>query len=279
MEAMARKQAELKETLTKFQPGLGQPEMTDATRPRRLSMDEQETAQIREVLGNYIAKQQMIDCWLGIVLGPAAAMQAPWTFRGLSPEMRRGAPLEPISRPPIQGPKDSILPSEPVQKSKTGPKLEPEPPKGKNTGPGDGGTIGPRSLIKPKVRAVAFVNGEFFKDVNQEARQSPNANEKTLISERVAAKEAKLGTSLPNGNMATAHAEIGVMQQAYNAGVTHGADMTIVVTGREVCGFCNGDIPAMAKSCGLKSLKIIERKSGKTLLWKPGVKTLKKGEK
>jgi len=39
---------------------------------------------------------------------------------------------------------------------------------------------------------------------------------------------------LPNANMCTAHAEIGTIQQAFNAGETKGADMTMTVTGKDV---------------------------------------------
>lgn len=56
--------------------------------------------------------------------------------------------------------------------------------------------------------------------------------------------------------MADAHAEIGVLQQAYNAGKTQGADMAMSVAGKDVCGFCKGDIAAAAEKAGLKSLTV-----------------------
>lgn len=83
------------------------------------------------------------------------------------------------------------------------------------------------------------------------------------------------GRSLPNGNMATAHAEIGAIQRAFNAGKTAGADMFMEVLGKPVCGYCRGDIPAMAENAGLKSLTIDEQATGKVLYWTKGMKTLK----
>jgi bacterioferritin-associated ferredoxin len=53
--------------------------------------------------------------------------------------------------------------------------------------------------------------------------------------------------------MGTAHAEIGTIQQAVNAGKTKGADMSMTVSGNDVCGFCKGDIAAVAEKAELKS--------------------------
>ena len=74
--------------------------------------------------------------------------------------------------------------------------------------------------------------------------------------------------------MATAHAEIGVIQQAHNAGVARGSHLTMTVTGKEVCPFCRGDIPAAASAAGLKQLTIYEAASGYTYIWKPGMNKL-----
>ncbi len=132
--------------------------------------------------------------------------------------------------------------------------------------------------VLPVVTAEGKVNGRSFKDVNQTARVGADASKLTLIADRIAAKEAKSGKELPNGNMATAHAEIGVIQQAYDAGVTAGADMTLTVEGKAVCDYCKGDIAAAAEKAGLKSLTVKENATGKTLYWKPGMKSLKEAE-
>ncbi len=58
---------------------------------------------------------------------------------------------------------------------------------------------------------------------------------------------------LPNGNMATAHAEIAVIQKVHDAGLAVGADMSISVSGKDVCGFCKGDIAAAAQAAAMYS--------------------------
>lgn len=95
-----------------------------------------------------------------------------------------------------------------------------------------------------------------------------------MPADRVAAREAQ-GLGNVNGNMATAHTEVGVIQQAFNAGVARGADMTLTVKGEPVCTFCRGDIPAAAEAAGLKSLSIVEQTTRVTYYWVPGMKNLR----
>ena len=130
--------------------------------------------------------------------------------------------------------------------------------------------------VKPVVTAEARVNRWVFNDVNQTARVGANAEQPTLIAKRVAASSAKSGKVLPNGNMGTAHAEVGAMQQAFDAGVTTGADMILTVTGKAVCGYCRGDLAAMAKEAGLISLSVFEEATGLKLFWQPGMRSLKR---
>lgn len=135
--------------------------------------------------------------------------------------------------------------------------------------------------ISPVVTAEGKIGDAAFTDVNQTARPVAQANpdEPTLIADRVTAKTEATGKSLPNGNMADAHAEIGVIQQAYNAGKTQGADMTMSVAGKDVCGFCKGDIAAAAEKSGLSSLTIqaIDDVTGlpKKYNWVPGMRSIK----
>ena len=96
-----------------------------------------------------------------------------------------------------------------------------------------------------------------------------------MISDRVTAKADASGKVLPNGNMADAHAEIGVIQQAYTAGKTMGASMELTVSGKAVCGYCRGDIAAMAEKSGLTSLEVKEVATGQTLYWQPGMRALR----
>lgn len=72
--------------------------------------------------------------------------------------------------------------------------------------------------------------------------------------------------------MANAHAEVGLIQQAYNAGLTQGQSMTIVVRGQEGCSFCGRDLPAMADRAGLNSLTVVDGASGQIYQWNAGSK-------
>jgi len=120
-------------------------------------------------------------------------------------------------------------------------------------------TIGPDS--NPAVRADAEVDGVKYTDTNQTSRppELADPNTPTLINDRI---EVKLTQNpdkpIPNGNMATAHAEIGAIQQAYDAGMTQGRTMTMTVTGKDVCGYCRGDVAAAAEKAGLQSLEVKE---------------------
>ena len=67
------------------------------------------------------------------------------------------------------------------------------------------------------------MNGTIFEDVNQTAKVGAT-NEPTLIADRIAAKVEAQGKPFPNGTVAESHAEIGVIQQAYSAGKTQGAE-------------------------------------------------------
>lgn len=126
-----------------------------------------------------------------------------------------------------------------------------------------------------KVVAKGNVDGSKFTDTNQGVRPSQLAdfNKPTLINDVVQAKINKRpDKNYPNGNMGTAHAEIGVIQQAYEKGMTNGKDMLMSVSGQDVCSFCLTDIKLMAEKSGLKSLTLFEESSGRTLYWEAGTK-------
>ena len=89
-------------------------------------------------------------------------------------------------------------------------------------------------------------------------------NKKTLIFEIVNNKAKKKNKDYPNGNMADAHAEIGVMQQFSDLGNTKGKHMDLTVKGQEVCDYCKSDIKSMAKSMELESITIHEVETNKT---------------
>ncbi|MFS7158709.1 hemagglutinin repeat-containing protein [Serratia proteamaculans] len=126
-----------------------------------------------------------------------------------------------------------------------------------------------------KVVAKGNVDGSKFTDTNQGVRPSQLAdfNKPTLINDVVQAKiDKRPDKNYPNGNMGTAHAEIGVIQQAYEKGMTNGKDMLMSVSGQDVCSFCLTDIKLMAEKSGLKSLTLFEESSGRTLYWEAGTK-------
>ena len=130
-------------------------------------------------------------------------------------------------------------------------------------------------------------NGKLFFDTNQslraESKKDPNAP--TLIADRVNTKlEKNPNKYLPNGNMATAHGEIGAIQQLVNSGIAKNADIVLDVKGKDVCGYCKGDIAAMAEKAGIKSVLIHANKDKKdappvTYYWEPGMKSVKEVNK
>ncbi|EOF8196340.1 hypothetical protein HL273_13940 [Yersinia enterocolitica] len=84
--------------------------------------------------------------------------------------------------------------------------------------------------------------------------------------------------TFPNGNMADAYAEIGALQQAHEAGVSKGADINMVVSGKDVCGYCRGDIAAAANAAEVNSLTIhaIDKYADPVkYTWETGMKSIK----
>lgn len=127
------------------------------------------------------------------------------------------------------------------------------------------GTTLPGANAPVKVTADASVSGQSFFDVNQTARPAnvPNNNQPTLISSLVEPGD-------PNGTYGEAHAEIGVIQQAYDAGLTKGQSMTIVVRGQNACSFCQSDLVKMADASGLNQLTVVNGADGSVLQWTRG---------
>ncbi|WP_063334518.1 cytidine deaminase-like fold-containing protein [Marinomonas sp. TW1] len=133
-----------------------------------------------------------------------------------------------------------------------------------------GSGSGSEGSTPPKVTAEAEVDGVKFNDTNQGSRppELADPNKPTLIADDIQIKiDKNPDKPFPNGNMATAHAEVGAIQQAFDAGTTQGKNMTMTVEGMEVCGYCRSDLRKAADKAGLNSLTIYEAKSGKTLTW------------
>ncbi|AWH87786.1 hypothetical protein HYN51_03945 [Limnobaculum parvum] len=130
----------------------------------------------------------------------------------------------------------------------------------------------------PKVTAELTdpVTGKVFTDTNQGNRPDfylGDQSRPTLINNIIQAKiDKRPDKNYPNGDMATAHAEVGSIQQAYEQGMTQGRNMELVVSGKPVCNFCMTDIRSMAEKAGLNSLTIYEKSTGHTLYWQQGMK-------
>ncbi|ANH68317.1 hemagglutinin repeat-containing protein [Mitsuaria sp. 7] len=126
------------------------------------------------------------------------------------------------------------------------------------------GTTLPGAKAPITVTADAYVDGISLFDTNQMARPSKSASSSkpTLIADLIAPGN-------PNSNMANAHAEIGVIQQAYDANMTQGRTMTIVVRGEPVCTFCmtTDNIATAAQRAGLARLELVDTIAGKTYIW------------
>ena len=130
------------------------------------------------------------------------------------------------------------------------------------------GTTQPGATKPITVTAESEIGGVKIFDTNQTARptSAADANKPTLIADKVPAGD-------PNSNMANAHAEVAVIQRAYDAGLTKGQDMSIVVRGESVCNYCLSEttgLRAMAEAAGLKSLTIIDTDAGVIRKWTPG---------
>lgn len=136
--------------------------------------------------------------------------------------------------------------------------------------------------MAPKTVAVGRVAGMVFTDVNQGARPLvlANSNQPTLIADRALARLEKRPLSgLTNSSMLDAHAEIGVIEQAYRAGKTQGQSMFMGLS-RPPCGYCTGDLAAEAERAGLSYLRI-NTVNTRTLYpeayyWMPGMKRIER---
>ncbi|WP_233145228.1 cytidine deaminase-like fold-containing protein [Wohlfahrtiimonas populi] len=71
--------------------------------------------------------------------------------------------------------------------------------------------------------------------------------------------------------MATAHAEVGLLQQMHEAGLLKGANLEMTVRGLEVCQYCRSDIKAIIKASGARSRTIHEEAIGQTRYWESGM--------
>jgi len=124
------------------------------------------------------------------------------------------------------------------------------------------GTTLPGANASVVVTAESTIGGRTLFDTNQTARPSELADgsKRTLISDTVPPGD-------PNSTMANAHAEIGLIQQAFDAGLTRGQNMSIVVRGEAVCSYCQSNLSTAAERSGLNSLQVVDTVRGRVFLW------------
>jgi filamentous hemagglutinin len=160
----------------------------------------------------------------------------------------------------------AVVTSEGAANLATGPKLADDLAIAQAKDPRIGTTL-PGANAPITVTAESNIGGRALFDTNQTARPSVLAdpNKPTLISDLIPPGK-------PNSTMANAHAEVGLIQQAYDAGLTQGQNMTIVVRGEVVCTYCqqSTNLVAAADRAGLNSLEVVDTKAGITYVWTKG---------
>ncbi|ENW98230.1 DUF637 domain-containing protein [Acinetobacter sp. NIPH 298] len=107
------------------------------------------------------------------------------------------------------------------------------------------------------VTAETKIGGKYMFDTNQTAR--PEANR---IDTPTLAAGSKVNPNNPNLTMKNAHAEVALIQRAYEAGLTKGENMEILVRGKEVCSYCVEVMQPMYERSGLKQLTIYDTDRG-----------------
>ncbi|MCI1156202.1 hemagglutinin repeat-containing protein [Stenotrophomonas maltophilia] len=132
------------------------------------------------------------------------------------------------------------------------------------------GTTLPGAEAPVTVTAEATVAGRMLKDTNQTARPTKlaDADHPTLVADL-------LPPGAPNSSMKSAHAEIAVIQRAYEQGLTNAQKMLIVVRGEGVCSYCqrSDNLIAAAQRSGLSKLEIIDVERNTKMVWNRGEKS------
>ncbi|WDW04063.1 hemagglutinin repeat-containing protein [Stenotrophomonas maltophilia] len=132
------------------------------------------------------------------------------------------------------------------------------------------GTTLPGAEAPVTVTAEATVGGRMLKDTNQTARPTKlaDADHPTLVADL-------LPPGAPNSSMKSAHAEIAVIQRAYEQGLTNAQKMLIVVRGGGVCSYCqrSDNLIAAAQRSGLSKLEIIDVERNTKMVWNRGEKS------
>lgn len=101
------------------------------------------------------------------------------------------------------------------------------------------------------VTAETNIGGKYMFDTNQTARPDIQRQNRPTL-----AAGGKINSKNPNVTMKDAHAEVALIQRAYEEGLTQGQNMQIVVRGQKVCNYCNQVMKTMYERSGLTQLII-----------------------
>lgn len=110
------------------------------------------------------------------------------------------------------------------------------------------------------VTAESNIGGKYIFDTNQTAR--PDINRKDTPT--LATGTNKIDPANPNLTMKNAHAEVALIQRAYDQGLTKGETMQVLVRGADVCSHCNEVLTTMYERSGLSKLIIHDTAKGVT---------------
>lgn len=112
------------------------------------------------------------------------------------------------------------------------------------------------------VTAETNIGGKYMFDTNQTARPDIQRQNKPTL-----AAGGKVDSMNPNLTMKNAHAEVALIQRAYDAGLTSGQNMQILVRGQEVCSHCQEVMKTMYERSGLAQLVIHDTKQGTSTVY------------
>ncbi|WP_264873615.1 cytidine deaminase-like fold-containing protein, partial [Saccharibacter floricola] len=138
-----------------------------------------------------------------------------------------------------------------------------------------------------RVFAEGKIGDTILRDVNQTARNPEGFDEDAetalfdIVREKHLKQEKKATNpdkKFPNGTAGSAHAEIGLLQQALDKGLADGAHLDMTVYGEPICPYCRSDISKMADRVGLSSMRVRSFSEKDRIdyevfhYWKPGTK-------
>ncbi|PRH85502.1 hypothetical protein C5L14_21170 [Labrys okinawensis] len=136
---------------------------------------------------------------------------------------------------------------------------------------------------QPDVTVAGVTDGAPVFSMSQKARFDYNAaDQDSLAADEVRLDKARRdkfgGRPMTNEALKNSHGEIVVIQKLHEAGQTEGKLLYLVVNGRDVCGWCERDIPRAASAAKLKGVIIYETATGHTKYWHPDMEEIMQAE-